>query len=140
MFVFSAGNEYGNGEDLNYEAWLFTRYTIAVGAVGKLGKHAYYSSAGAALLVSAPGGDNEYSKNHVVAQPGGGGATNCKDATVGTSYAAPVVSGVIALMLEANPSLTWRDVQGLLATTSQKTDPTDVSWTTNAAGLHHSRK
>lgn len=140
VFVFSAGNEYGNGEDLNYEAWLFTRYTIAVGAVGKLGKHAYYSSAGAALLVSAPGGDNEYSKNHVVAQPGGGGATNCKDATVGTSYAAPVVSGVIALMLEANPSLTWRDVQGLLATTSQKTDPTDVSWTTNAAGLHHSRK
>jgi len=41
-------------------------------------------------------------------------------------------------MLEANGSLTWRDVQGILATTSQQTDAEDPSWITNAAGLHHS--
>ena len=55
-------------------------------------------------------------------------------------YAAPVVSGVVALMLEANRNLTWRDVQGVLATTAALTDATDPSWTLNAAGLHHSRK
>jgi hypothetical protein len=43
-------------------------------------------------------------------------------------------------MLEANPELGWRDVQGILASTSQKTDPTDESWTTNAAGFSHSYK
>ena len=59
---------------------------------------------------------------------------------VGTSFAAPVVSGVVALMLEANASLSWRDVQGILATTSQKTDPSDASWATNSVGLHHSYK
>ncbi|NOY30716.1 MAG: S8 family serine peptidase [Planctomycetes bacterium] len=32
----------------------------------------------------------------------------------GTSAAAPLVSGVIALMLEANPNLGWRDVQEIL--------------------------
>lgn len=32
----------------------------------------------------------------------------------GTSAAAPMVSGVIALMLEANPNLSWRDVQEIL--------------------------
>ena len=74
----------------------------------------YYSVAGAALLVSAPGGDHEFSNNHVVAKPGG----VCGDAGVGTSYSTPVVSGVVALMLEANPQLTWRDVQGVLVTTS----------------------
>ena len=39
------------------------------------------------------------------------GQGECQDITIGTSYAAPVVSGVVALMLEANANLTWRDVQ-----------------------------
>ena len=135
VFVFSAGNEHPY-EDLNYESWLFSRYTIAVGAVGKQGRHASYSTAGASLLVAAPGGDFEYLYGHWVALPGG----QCGNAGVGTSYAAPVVSGVVALMLEANASLSWRDVQGILATTSQKTDPSDASWATNSVGLHHSYK
>ena len=41
----ASGNEHPY-EDLNYESWLFSRYTIAVGAVGKLGRHASYSTAG----------------------------------------------------------------------------------------------
>jgi subtilisin family serine protease len=40
----------------------------------------------------------------------------------GTSSAAPVTSGVIALMLEANPALTWRDVKHILASTARKID------------------
>jgi subtilisin family serine protease len=38
----------------------------------------------------------------------------------GTSSAAPTVSGVIALMLQANPALTWRDIRHILATTSRR--------------------
>ena len=53
----------------------------------------------------------------------------------GTSFATPVAAGVVALMLEANPSLGWRDVQEILARTAQKTDPGHKDWTTNAAGL-----
>lgn len=37
----------------------------------------------------------------------------------GTSAAAPIVSGVIALMLEANPNLTYRDVQEILVRSSR---------------------
>lgn len=36
----------------------------------------------------------------------------------GTSSATPMVSGVIALMLQANPNLTWRDVRYILAATA----------------------
>ena len=50
------------------------------------------------------------------------------------------MSGVIALMLEANKNLGWRDVQGILASTSQKVNPEDHSWTINAAGYSHSYK
>lgn len=62
----------------------------------------------------------------------------------GTSAAAPEVSGVIALMLEANPNLGYRDVQDILALTARNTDKT-ASWTINGAdnwnggGMHVSR-
>ena len=41
----------------------------------------------------------------------------------GTSSAAPIVSGVAALVREANPSLTWRDVKLVLADSARKNDP-----------------
>ena len=70
----------------------------------------------------------------------------------GTSSAAPVVSGVVALMLEANPSLSWRDVKHILAHTARQVDSNTAAlnikyascsgcsltardaWITNAAG------
>ena len=41
----------------------------------------------------------------------------------GTSASAPTVTGVVSLMLNANPNLTWRDVRYILATTSRQVDP-----------------
>ena len=41
----------------------------------------------------------------------------------GTSAATPTVAGVVALMLSANPSLTWRDVREILRATARKIDP-----------------
>ena len=40
----------------------------------------------------------------------------------GTSSAAPVASGVVALMLEANPDLSWRDVKHILASSARQVD------------------
>ena len=71
---------------------------------------------------------------------------NYHSAFNGTSAAAPTVSGVIALMLEANPQLTWRDVKHILVTTSDKIDNsrstslggiTQYSWVENSAGYEH---
>ncbi|WP_184388275.1 S8 family peptidase [Xanthomonas arboricola] len=67
----------------------------------------------------------------------------------GTSAAAPTVSGVAALMLSANSSLSARDVKYILATTARQIDPQqpratyqgsviDPGWITNAAGHHFS--
>ena len=41
-------------------------------------------------------------------------------------------------MLEANPSLGWRDVQDLLIRTAATTDVAHESWTMNVASLRHS--
>ena len=55
----------------------------------------------------------------------------------GTSAAVPLVSGVVALMLEENPNLSWRDVQDILIRTARKIDEPG-GWSTNAAGLEFS--
>ena len=46
----------------------------------------------------------------------------------GTSCAAPLAAGVVALVLQANPELTWRDMQHLVVHTAVKNDPEDPSW------------
>ncbi|CAB9496298.1 Furin-like protease 1, isoform 1 [Seminavis robusta] len=134
IFVFSAGNTNDIGGDVNFNGFINSRFTIAVGAVGKDKKHASYSTTGAAVLISAPGGDYESISGNLVAKPGGG----CHDIGVGTSFAAPTVAGIIALMLQVNADLGWRDVQGILAVTSQRIDEDNPSWITNAAGYNHS--
>lgn len=40
-----------------------SRFTLAVGAVGRDGKHASYSTPGSSLFISAPGGDREHLSN-----------------------------------------------------------------------------
>jgi subtilisin-like proprotein convertase family protein len=71
----------------------------------------------------------------------------------GTSSAAPNTSGSIALILEANPNLSWRDVKYILANTSTKVDRSfegifvnftngdyqaEQGWVKNAAGYVYS--
>jgi subtilisin family serine protease len=78
------------------------------------------------------------------------GACNYTNTMNGTSSATPVTVGVIALVLEANPALTWRDVKHILASTARQIDaarlPVTVAlsngqfvaepaWTTNNAGF-----
>lgn len=57
----------------------------------------------------------------------------------GTSAAAPLVSGVVALMLEANPNLSWRDVQEILVRSSRQNAKFDTQGDglDKAAGLEY---
>jgi subtilisin-like proprotein convertase family protein len=56
----------------------------------------------------------------------------------GTSAATPLVAGSLALVLEACPELTWRDVKYLIAKNAIQIDSANSSWQTNGAKLHHS--
>ena len=53
----------------------------------------------------------------------------------GTSGSAPVAAGIVALILEANPRLGWRDVQGILIQTAVKISASDPDWFQNGGGL-----
>ena len=83
--------------------------------------------------------------------PGTNTSCNYTNTMNGTSSATPVTVGAIALILEANPALTWRDVKHILASTARQIDATrpavsfvlgnglsyiaEPAWTTNFAGF-----
>jgi len=45
------------------------------------------------------------------------------------------VAGIVALVLEANPNLTYRDVQAILINSTTVNDHADGDWTSNGAGF-----
>ena len=53
------------------------------------------------------------------------------------SFGASTVAGVVALLLEANNKLTYRDVQWILLLTAVKNDPNNNLWKTNAGGFDY---
>ncbi len=128
VYVFAAGNGREFGDNVNYDGYASSRFTIAVGASGAEGLFSYYSEPGMSMMVSAP---SSYDF--------AGTTTTTVDAGYindfgGTSSAAPLVSGIVALMLEENPGLGWRDVQHILVNTAVQIDPGDSGWQENGAG------
>ena len=143
IFVFAAGNEREDGGNVNYD-WGFThsRRVVSVAAVGHDGTIADYSTPGAAILVGATSSDGASSEEATTTtdiQAGVGYRDfDYTDGFNGTSSAAPVVSGVIALMLEANPNLTYRDAQHILVKSASRQGLTPTTFAANQSGREFS--
>jgi subtilisin family serine protease len=59
----------------------------------------------------------------------------------GTSASAPLAAGIIALALEANPSLTWRDMQHIVLRTANPNPLlNNPGWSINGVGRRISNK
>ena len=135
IYVWAAGNGLANNDNSNYDGYSNMRQTIAVTAVDHNGQQSWYAEPGANILLAAPSsGDGVGVTTTDITGSAGYDDGNTTDTFGGTSSATPLVSGIIALMLEANPGLTWRDVQHILVESARKNDQNDSSWAENGAG------
>lgn len=141
IYVWAAGNGGLNGDNSNYDGYNALPYTISVGAVGHDDIRAGYSEPGANLLVVAPSrGSGAGILTADVTGADGYAPGDYYENFGGTSAAAPIVSGVVALLLEARPDLGWRDVQQILALSASPVDFDFESWQRNGAGFWFSHE
>ncbi len=123
VIAWAAGN--GN-EPVDLDGFASDPRVISVAATDDRDRKASYSDFGAAISVCAPGGDTLSGRAGIVTTDlsGAAGYTrgNYTPDFGGTSAAAPIAAGVAALVLSANPDLTWSQVKGLLQETADKID------------------
>ncbi len=141
----------GNGGDVldnsNYDGYANNIHTLAIAATDSQGGQSWYSEPGANLVVAAPSSgdllgitttDRSGTDGYNTAVSASGG--DYTDDFGGTSSATPTAAGVVALMLERNPGLGWRDVKEILIRSAYKISPADADWSDNAAGFHFNHK
>ncbi|XP_066929242.1 PC3-like endoprotease variant B [Clytia hemisphaerica] len=139
VFVWATGNGGLTDDDCNCDGYTTSIYTISIGCISDHGLSAYYTElCSSTLAVTFNGGSHrEKEENKMITTDLNG---KCTDEFKGTSSSAPLAAGCVALLLQANPNLSWRDVQHVIVNTAQVTSPVDEGWTTNGGGFHFNHK
>ncbi len=124
----------------NFDSDNVIPYIIVVAALNAQGNPSSYSSVGSDLWISSFGGEygsdspamlttdrsgcsvgySQSAQSAAFEKGTSAENTSCNYTSTfnGTSSATPVLTGVVALLLEANPNLTWREVKYILAKTA----------------------
>lgn len=139
IIVTVGGNQRQQGGSTQGSLMSHSRFGIQVGAISTPAdlsilqtRSPPFSNPGASLLVSAPGNRVLSSSHQIKAERGAVfGAEYSTEQ--GTSFAAPIVSGIAALMLQANPNLGYRDVQQILALSARRVKDPASQWHINGA-------
>nr|XP_018916303.1 PREDICTED: neuroendocrine convertase 2 [Bemisia tabaci] len=135
IYVWASGDG-GEEDDCNCDGYAASMWTISINSAINDGQNAHYDESCSSTLAST--------FSNGARDPNTGVATTdlygkCTTTHSGTSAAAPEAAGVFALALEANPSLTWRDIQHLTVLTSKRNSLFDAKgrfhWTMNGVGL-----
>ncbi|XP_075765450.1 proprotein convertase subtilisin/kexin type 7 isoform X1 [Pelodiscus sinensis] len=140
IFVVASGNGGQHNDNCNYDGYANSIYTVTIGAVDEEGNRPFYAEECASMLAVTFSGGDKTMRSIVTTDWDLQKGTGCTEGHTGTSAAAPIAAGMIALMLQVRPCLTWRDVQHIIVFTATKYEDRRTIWDANQAGLSHSHE
>eukprot|EP00003_Mantamonas_plastica_P028021 TRINITY_DN6183_c0_g1_i6.p1 TRINITY_DN6183_c0_g1~~TRINITY_DN6183_c0_g1_i6.p1 ORF type:complete len:799 (-),score=185.79 TRINITY_DN6183_c0_g1_i6:889-3231(-) len=141
IYVWAGGNGAQAGDNGNIDGYGNNIFTVSVGGIDSAGAVSEISEQCTCLHVVAPTqGDFSTLGITTTDRTGSAGYVNgaCTTDFSGTSASCPIAAGVMALALQRNPNLTWRQLKHLMVYHSKQFDPGHASWITNGAGVKHS--
>ena len=132
IYVWASGNGGGHGDDCNCDGYAASVFTLSVSSASQQGQATWYGESCTSTLTSTYS-SGAYTDQKIATTDVGGG---CTVSHTGTSAAAPLAAGILALVLQTNPGLTWRDVQHLVVFSSNPQPlMANSGWKQNGAGL-----
>lgn len=132
IYVWASGNGGTFDDNCNCDGYVNSVYTLAIGSASERGHFPWYGERCASTMATAYSSGAYWDQMIATTDL----KNTCTIRHTGTSAAAPLAAGIVALALEANPSLTWRDVQHLVASSSEYAPLADnPGWRQNAAGF-----
>ncbi|XP_048832106.1 proprotein convertase subtilisin/kexin type 4-like isoform X4 [Brienomyrus brachyistius] len=117
IYVWGCGNSGTSRGNCNLGCYTSSIHMLSVSSTTESGKSPFYIELCAAFLTAAYSGSSLHHRT-----------------VVGTSASARLVAWITALVLEANPALTWRDVQHTTIQPSRPSHLRSDDWQTNGVG------
>ncbi|KAA0201933.1 hypothetical protein HAZT_HAZT004776, partial [Hyalella azteca] len=132
IFIWASGNGGMTDDNCNADGYASSVYTAAVTSASQSNKFPWYGERCASTLTSVYS-SGAYMDQKIISTDLN---NTCTTTFSGTSAAAPLAAGIVALALEANGNLTWRDVQHLTVLSSNYDTLSDnEGWQQNALGF-----
>ncbi|KAI6227353.1 Proprotein convertase subtilisin/kexin type 6 [Aphelenchoides fujianensis] len=130
IFIWASGNGGKDGDSCNVDGYTNSIYTLSISSATENGNIPWYSEACSSTLGTAYSSGATGEKMIATTDL----HHSCTKTHTGTSASAPLVAGIAALTLEANPRLTWRDLQHIVVRTSNPTGLKAGDWKVNGVG------
>ncbi|XP_064619371.1 proprotein convertase subtilisin/kexin type 6-like isoform X2 [Lineus longissimus] len=138
IFVWASGNGGSSHDSCNCDGYTNSIYTLSISSVSEMNKEPWYLEECSSTLASTYSSGDTYKEKQIVTTDLHNG---CTESHTGTSASAPLAAAICALALEANPDMTWRDMQYItLMTARPQPMAADPNWVTNGLGRKVSLK
>jgi len=134
IYVWASGNGGKFQDNCNCDGYATSIYTLSVSSASENGEVPWYSEqCSSTLATTYSSGSSRAGERKVITTDLHG---RCTSSHTGTSASSPMAAGIIALVLEANPLLTWRDVQHITVRSAKRANLAADDWKTNGAGFN----
>ncbi|GFO36220.1 furin-like prohormone convertase [Plakobranchus ocellatus] len=130
IFVWASGNGGSARDSCNCDGYTNSIFTLSISSTSEKGMKPWYLEECSSTLATTYS-SGAYSERQIATTDL---HNRCTTSHTGTSASAPLAAGIIALVLEANNQLTWRDVQYITLMTARPEPIRDGQWVTNALG------
>lgn len=148
IFVWASGNGGRFNDSCNCDGYTNSIYTLSISSATQHGTKPWYLEECSSTLATTYSSGSPGKDANVVTvdmdlsfKLKSNRDSLCTQAHTGTSASAPLAAGICALALEANPKLSWRDMQHLVVMTSRPGPLlNEDGWATNGVGRKVSHK
>ncbi|XP_066152913.1 proprotein convertase subtilisin/kexin type 4-like isoform X3 [Euwallacea fornicatus] len=130
IFVWASGNGGRDHDNCNCDGYTNSIYSLSISSATEHGNVPWYSEACSSTLASTYSSGAVTERQVVTTDL----RHACTSSHTGTSASAPLAAGICALALEANPNLTWRDMQHIVVRTARPQHLTASDWQVNGVG------